>query len=112
MIWHNKRQNNLVFYKLSAYRLINSSIGANIPLPPKHSMEKVDMCKAIEDMIADGFKEGKEQGFKEGKEKGFCEGHQSGFCEGKELILNTLRKSGFPEKKIQEIFDLAQQTTT
>lgn len=76
-------------------------------LPEREKQEdKVDMCKAIQDMIeegkAEGLKEGKAEGLKEGKMELLRQIVENGFSQG--LSLEEIsRLSGYPAEFIQKM---------
>ena len=62
---------------ISAARVISAM--TNTPIPQKEEKEeKVNMCKAIDDMLAQAEAEGKAAGLAEGRAAGFAEGEVKG----------------------------------
>lgn len=70
----------------------------NTPINIEHGMEAINMCKAIQDMIAEGIAEGKAKGIAEGKAEGIAEGKAEGIKKFSKLI-NILSK----EKRYDDI---------
>ena len=105
-------------------KLINCCTGAKIPTPAKHSKEKVNMCKAIEEMIEDGFKKGESEGFKKGESEGFKKGESEGFIRGKEQgesegfkkgrdsILKALQAGGYSANELNQMMSIVAQAET
>ena len=86
------------------------------------------MCKAIEEMIEDGFKKGESEGFKKGKSEGFIEGKEQGesegfkkgkeqgesegFKKGRDSILKALQARGYSANELNQIMSIVAQAET
>ena len=76
------------------------------------------MCKAIEEMIEDGFKKGKEpgesEGFKKGESEGFIrgkeQGESEGFKKGRDSILKAFQAGGYSANELNQIMSIVAQT--
>ena len=51
---------------------------------------RVDMCKAIQEIMEHGRRDGRAEGLAEGHEKGLVEGHEKGLVEGREKMVTEL----------------------
>ena len=65
----------------NAAMVISTATHTTINIPEKEA--SIDMCKAIEEMLADAIAEGKNAGLLEGKAAGLIEGKSAGLIEGK-----------------------------
>ena len=82
------------------------------------------MCKAIEEMIEDGFKKGESEGFKKGESEGFKRGESEGFIRGKEQgesegfkkardsILKALQAGGYSANELNLMMSIVAQAET
>ena len=66
------------------------------------------MCKAIEEMIEDGFKKGESEGFIRGREQGESEG----FKKGRDSILKALQARGYSANELNQIMSIVAQAET
>ena len=66
------------------------------------------MCKAIEEMIEDGFKKGKEQG----ESEGFIKGESEGFKKGRDSILKALQAGGYSANELNLMMSIVAQAET
>lgn len=66
------KDNPRMLMEVSAARVIKTITNTPIVIPEEE--ERIDMCKAIEDMISDSKAEGKKEGRKEGRKEGKKEG--------------------------------------
>ena len=62
------------------------------------------MCKAIEEMIEDGFKKGESEGFKKGESEGFKKARDS--------ILKALQARGYSANELNQIMSIVAQAET
>ena len=76
----------------NAAMVISTATRTTINIPEKE--ESIDMCKAIEEMLADAIAEGKNAGLLEGKAAGLLEGKSAGLIEGQFQSLAALVKDG------------------
>lgn len=76
----------------NAAMVISTATRTTINIPEKE--ESIDMCKAIEEMLADAIAEGKNAGLLEGKSAGLIEGKAAGLIEGQFQSLAALVKDG------------------
>jgi hypothetical protein len=67
---------------------------------------KVNMCVAIQEMLADSRNEGIEYGIEQGIEQGIVQGIE----QGKIIIINNMLKAAIPDKTICEIAECTQET--
>ena len=75
------KDNPRMIMDISAARVIEKMTKTKIPRIEKEG-DRVNMCKAIDDMVAQAKAEGKTSGLAEGRASGLAEGRASGFAEG------------------------------
>ena len=83
-------------------QLINCCTGSKFCIESKHSGEKINMCKAIDDMVNDGYNKGKR------------EGEKSGFSKGKKAVIQSIKASmkalGYSNDQIKLILNSLGKT--
>ena len=81
-----------MIFERNVAMVISATTHTSINISEKE--KTVDMCKAIEEMLADAIAEGKNAGLLEGKAAGLLEGKSAGLIEGQFQSLAALVKDG------------------
>ena len=84
--------------------LINTVTGSTLQLAVKE--EKIDMCKAIEDMRNEALKKGREEGLEKGREEGLEKGREEGLKKGREEGLKKGREEATSSYLVKMIHNL------
>ena len=94
------RDNPRMNMDISAARVISAM--TNTPMPRmEEKEEKVNMCKAIDDMLAQAEAEGKSAGLAEGKAVRLAEGKAVGLAEGE--------KAGITKGRLRTLTELVRE---
>ena len=90
----------------NAAMVISTATHTTINIPEKEA--SIDMCKAIEEMLADAIAEGKNAGLLEGKAAGLIEGKSAGLIEGKAAGLIEGKSAGLIEGQFKSLAELVK----
>ena len=86
----------------NAAMVISAATHTTINIPEKEN--SIDMCKAIEEMLADAIAEGENRGLTQGR----LEGKNAGLIEGKAAGLIEGKAAGLIEGKFESLAELVK----